>query len=613
MQILPDRRKAKSQNEFIAIDGEAIDERYALLSSSKGPSLFRRKGLATEEIFRFLMRLKRENPSAFFVGFGTTYDVNHFMRDIDDGTLKEILFTEDKDFVEWNGWKILYFPKKVFRLRDSDGTEFVWFDTLSFFGVSFVEVLRRILGESHSEIDAGKQKRGTFTYRDLASIRSYNEKECALLVRVMEKLDGLFQEQGIFLGRFHGPGAVADFLLGNRGFAIHKDYPDYKQEEVPISLWNAWDCAYFGGRIENLIVGSVKNVYSYDLNSAYPKAATTLRKMRYTSEWEWRKGAAEIREDAVYKVEWSVSKECPIGPFPWRDKGGKIFFPREGISWIWGEELEAGIKSFPGKIKILESWSQPRQELSRLASVIPTIYEERNALKAKGSLGEYTLKIALNSMYGKFAQRIGRSSYRCLPWAGQITAWTRARLLDAVRGKEKDILAFATDGIFSRKPLRLRQSGALGDWKEERFDSLLVIMNGFYHLDGKAVKKSATRGIGKAALIPWEEIIQTLNTHQRIISTMPTFVTHTMALHFPKAFGKTRLTFVNRRKEIDPFSCAKRHFARETLRNWATDFSESNTVSFGKKLSYPSSLTLTPSFILEKQKELCEEEMSDEN
>ena len=601
------RKQTSTVPHFVSLDGEGINGKYVLLSDSEGGELFNREGIGTIEAFEYLFRLKGVSPpGSYFVGFGTSYDCNMILKDLDDETLEKILLPEDKEFIAWGEYEILYFPKKLLKLRRG-GAEFVWYDVITFFQTNFINVVKQVLHITSVELDLGKAARGKFKMKDLPRIRDYNRLECKLLVKIMEKTDGLFRREGIHLRKFHGPGAVADFILGKQGENVHTDYPVYREDDEAKSLWNAWDCAYFGGRIENLVVGTTKDVWSYDINSAYPAAASRLTKCSH--DWKWSGHPKKVEPDAVYLVEWEIPKTFPIGPFPWRDRTGKIYFPWNGKGWYWGIEVLAASKSFPRKIKVLEEWSQGAQEDSKLKTMIPTLYERRARLKREQDPAEYAIKIALNSAYGKFAQRIGRAPYRCLPWAGQITAWTRATLLDAVRGRERDVLAFATDGIFSRKRMHgLSLSNYLGEWKEEQYQTCLIVMNGFYHLDGKTIKKSATRGVGKASLLSWDELIGSLNASQTIKTTQESFVTHTMALHFPKRFGPSRLKFVPVEKIIDPFSSSKRHFETDHIQDWGTQSVGSKTVSTNGKLSYPSSLTLSEEFLREKQRETCQDE-----
>jgi hypothetical protein len=76
---------------------------------------------------------------------------------------------------------------------------------------------------------------------------------------------------------------------------------------------------------------------------------------------------------------------------------------------------------------------------------------------------ELVLKLAMNSIYGKLAQRIGGTLDKhgdlqpptiANPWcAGATTAWCRAKVLDAATQKPHAIVNFATDGIISIEPL----------------------------------------------------------------------------------------------------------------------------------------------------------------
>lgn len=81
------------------------------------------------------------------------------------------------------------------------------------------------------------------------------------------------------------------------------------------------------------------------------------------------------------------------------------------------------------------------------------------------------LKVILNSIYGKTAQRIGNrigNLYNPVIWA-TITGHARAILYDFVmkNGLEKDVVSFATDSILSTKKLNVN-STKIGGWKFEK-------------------------------------------------------------------------------------------------------------------------------------------------
>lgn len=621
-------------NYFVALDGEGINNKYCLLQDSQGGELLNLKGIGTEEVFDFLFErqaaLRKADKKPVFIGFGLSYDCNMMFKDIDDKTLAKILQPEEKEFVLWKvsedkWYEILYFPRKLLRIKRHEFIEngevelsdsLVLYDTFSFFGTSFVKALKGFFGNSLpglKKIEAGKKARAVFQKKDLPTIKKYNKLECELLVDLCNKLKDILEDQGIHLNKWHGPGAVADFLLGKKGYNVHEDYPNYEESKIPIGLLNAWDCSYYGGRIENIILGSVRPVFTYDINSAYPYAISKLPIMLPLDGWDHYDGKNipplyTLSLASVARVSWDIPKQNIIGPFPWRDKTGRIFFPNRGEAWVWKPEIAIANKFYPGKIKILEVWTQRHSQKSRLSKIIPDLYNRRLALKEQGNPSEYAIKIALNSLYGKFAQRSGRRPYFCIPWAGLITSMTRAMLFEAAMQKPRDILAFATDSIFSKTPLHLPIGKKLGQWKAEEFTDFLCIMSGFYRLGGMQRKgKSATRGVPivDGENISWNSIIESLNNSQSVSFAQRIFVTHNLAMHFHKKFGDKRLTFVDDEKTLDPFNAGKRDYLKDSLKDWNKE-SVSSFPPLKEGLSFPSSLSFDPKSLVQREQEFAE-------
>jgi hypothetical protein len=607
---------------FVALDGEGINEKYCLLQDSEGGKLFRLAGLQTKPVFDWLLhrRFELRNLVPVFVGYVTTYDVNMILRDVDDDTLRKIFATDDKQFVRWNEYEILYIPRKVFKLRRrnerNDGLDsFTWYDVFTYFGGSFVNACRGFLGRVPREIVAGKKQRSKFRISQLKTIERYNQLEVELLVKLCDRMNEIFTSQGIALKKWHGPGAVAEFVLGKKMLNIHQDYPVFHQDQVFPSLFEAWDCAYYGGRFENMGIGTFRDVHTYDINSAYPYALSMLPILTFGSEWETvLHPRLRSEQMSVYLVEWNVSKRAPFGPFPWRDGQGRIFYPLNGLGWYWKPEVAAALEMFGSAIKLHKVWFLKQGEPSRFGKEIPRLYELRKRLKKEGNPGEYAIKIALNSIYGKLAQRVGISPFRCIPWAGWITSQSRAMLLRACMGREHSILAFATDSVFSRKVLPLGCSGNLGDWKAERADELLILMNGFYRMDDRTRKrKSATRGLPAVKDektteddVTWNDIISGLNKDQTYTYPFTQFVTHSMAIHFPNKFAKHRLKFIKTEKTLRPFEGTRRIFEEHRLSDWEHENAMSQPVVFPtNELSYPSTLEYASVTI--------EEEPEDEN
>jgi len=121
------------------------------------------------------------------------------------------------------------------------------------------------------------------------------------------------------------------------------------------------------------------------------------------------------------------------------------------------------------------------------------------------------LKNAVNSVYGKTVQSKGpKPKYQCWIWGSLITSGTRAQLLDAIGSSTnpQNILALATDGIYSRERLQLDtpiDTGTLdlpkplGGWEEKHMpEGMLFVKPGIYTTLGEGDLRA--RGVGRRAL-----------------------------------------------------------------------------------------------------------------
>ena len=208
--------------------------------------------------------------------------------------------------------------------------------------------------------------------------------------------------------------------------------------------------------------------------------------------WTWENGIGD---------EW--------GPFPQRDKQQKICYPRMGTGhYVWGEELSSA-KQIWTSIHIRARWAYRSSCHCQPFGWIDNVYNERKRL-GKDTAG-YPLKLGMNAAYGTLASALGaeydaqtgRFTKGWLEprWAGLITAWTRARLLDALHlaggAQGSGAIMFATDAIYTTRPIDLPTDDVLGGWEAHHFpEGGLLIQPGLYHLRGQdTVSKLKGRGI----------------------------------------------------------------------------------------------------------------------
>jgi len=127
---------------------------------------------------------------------------------------------------------------------------------------------------------------------------------------------------------------------------------------------------------------------------------------------------------------------------------------------------------------------------------VESIYKKRLALKQKLDPLELPLKVILNSIYGKSAQRIGNKigNIFCPVIASTITGTAKAMLYRFVQehGIEQDVVSFATDSIISTKEIDVNSS-ELGSFAlENSANDVYVLQNGIYRFNSTWKK----RGIG---------------------------------------------------------------------------------------------------------------------
>lgn len=551
---------------FFGWDGEGVTvggaHKYVLLRTSAGDVLEDGDGLESERILAFVSTILAREPHAIHVGYGFSYDVNMF------------LSTAPRDAIQalwagyrfrWGGFRMAYRARKSFELHHilwnpdvlkweaRGGT--IW-DVLGFFQATFVEALREYAVTDDATLDMlarMKAQRSTFHRSQLPEINKYCALELELLVRLMDRLREYLKTAGLKVGRWDGAGAVASALLTREG--VKACLGPREHDYLAPRLARAVRSAYAGGRIECLKFGhTVKPVYHADVRSAYPFACLELPCVAHGT---W----APMQEPAGFAlahVRWRFDSGAQAYPFFWRAWDGSIYFPPTGEGYYWLPEitvardaLAAGL--LKGSIEIVRAWGWQQECEHKPFEFIPRLFDQRREWKQKGIGAERALKLGLNSLYGKTAQQVGGSSakpppFHQLEWAGWITASTRARLYRAALPAlmKRSVIMFATDGIYSRSPLDLPDTGALGSWEVQTHEGITVVQSGVYWLeqgdDGPLYCRGFDRpGRGQAGALTRSAILEAwARGESRYAATLTRFVTMGQALSGGDAWARWR-------------------------------------------------------------------------
>lgn len=506
------KRGNSSSLPFIGVDGEGggQDEEkrqnYLLMCCGDRELFNENRRLTTEQCLNFLLAAPAK---AILCGYFFTYDATQILRDLPEERLRR-LYSDvpahepgTSPYTFWKGYAIEFRPRQFFRVAALDrtslkvipGTARTVNEVGGFFQKSFVEAIKsfKVGDESVVDMIAGmKDKRAGF---DLMTEdeRKYCAAECDLLAQLMEKFRVVCGASSIVPAAWRGAGWISARIHSMHGT------PKKQEEGRSAALRNTSISAYFGGRFEAAAIGRIPGpVYVYDIRSAYPSSMLALPCPIHTA---WKKIPNGYKppegETFAAKVTFKNKPGSFLGNLPIRIKG-RLFWPLEGTGSYWSPELISA-QNAGTEVTIRSGYRAEKKCQCKPHDWVNELYEARRRI-GSSTMG-YPIKLGLNGLYGKYAQRQGAAPYRDYIAAGMITAITRSRLIDAYASDPSAVIYLATDAIFSRRPLPVDLGEGLGQWEEViRPDGIFVVQPGLYWSPGTDAGLK-TRGIPRSQII----------------------------------------------------------------------------------------------------------------
>lgn len=594
------RNQTYDNREFIAWDGEGWTEHsdplckanlarkdgrsfgcsryncqhhYCLFGNSAGISDAGRS-LSTLECLQVMLRTGYEYPHAIHIGFAFQYDVNMILRDLSPKYMQRL---KDNTFVHWHGYRIEHIPKKWFTVSGTYKGKRVSIriqDVFSFFATSFVKALKTWSvgsAEEIASIETGKAGRDTFKLSEVDTfIRPYWERELHLLVELGNRLRDILYSANLRITSWYGPGNVATYLYDREGTAKRMD------KQLRPEIVSASQYAYAGGRFEAFKAGLHNGpVYSADINSAYPYALAQMPDLQ-SGKWHHTTDETTIRavptRVGLYRVEFMFNHRMTMRarengfPFPVfnRRSDGQVWYPEKSKGWyhapefrqllrVWEESKGRAFSSF----RIVEAWIY-EDDGSYPFEWVAEMYDQRAQWKREGNPAEKALKLGLNSLYGKLAQRIGSKDnespkWHQLEWAGAITATARGMLYEVMLNNWDSLIGVETDGIYATSPILDLPNGtgnALGQWEVEEYSGMLFLQNGVYWLrdsNGDWLPPKS-RGIPQSHL-SFDAAMESLRSGTDLVAFQSQFIGYGTALHRdPRRMSKWRTWTVGRKQ-----------------------------------------------------------------
>lgn len=540
-----DRRKAARekriadlrQRTFVCWDGEGADnaarkaQSYVLLGSYNGVQhdYITAKSLTTQRCLEHIIKVGRKNQGSWHVSFAFSYDVNMILKGLTPAQFKYL--RDHRRMRIGKTWRLEHIPGKWFSVtKYSQNSKFSVriYDVFGFYQSSFLTAIHANIADHPAMrdvdiVESGKASRHSFSYSDIDKITEYWKVEQILFHALVNRLREMCYEAGLYIAKWHGPGELAAFLYRSHGIKGHKN-------ETDSGIYNLCRYAYCGGRFERFHIGRYRNVYGLDINSAYPDAISRLPSLR-NGKWIHQPRVRLPREFALYRIELNEAEKQLPGPLFRRDWRGNITFPWKLNGWYWGPEVIAMCKHYPLLVTCIKEGWEFEDDGTRPFEFVRETYKQRQVWKAALNGAQMALKLALNSLYGKMAQRAGwernnrAPTWHQLEWAGWVTSYTRARLFDVMAQIPFDeLIAVETDGIYTTchpDRLSIKDSKELGGWEVTVYDEIIYLQSGVYAKRQGSEWEMKYRGLDKESFEP-EDFVN----HAKELAGWPASLVH---------------------------------------------------------------------------------------
>lgn len=355
-------------------------------------------------------------------------------------------------------------------------------------------------------------------------IEAYSEAECVGHARMCRKLINAVADAGhipVEPSKLFGSGSIASAALDYYGVAPRKKslmcdsmVRGYEVDQLPTMT-------YFGGLIETPVLGQLNEpVDEADINSAYPSHMLSLPCMREGhGRWVSRPGSrlSEAPSGSLGYVLASWHVDTPsTPPFLVRTREGLVRQPLSGSQiWVTLPEYETAAERFPDAVMAHHvAYYVQECECENPLLFLSTLYDRRAAIKREMKTVEQgspqwlllncqqlAIKLVINSIYGKFAQRRPQAGrFTNMHYASHITGCTRAQVRRESWAREDQggtVVYTHTDSVLSIGGNPTDGGSALGAWGLEKQSFAFTIVQ-----PGLAIAmdsgKVASRGCSKS-------------------------------------------------------------------------------------------------------------------
>ena len=464
--------KKKESIHPIGIDTEALITGECFMIATSEGDVFQ-----PEEFPDCLFSRKYRGKS--YVAYNLKYDMGAFLQRLPAEQLQEL---RTEQTVEYGAFIYRVIGNKCLTVRKGKNSIHIY-DLYNFYNMSLDRASETYLNEKKLEVPTVRFW-NWYVYHYWHKIAEYCLKDALLCKQLADLLIKRFEKYGVYPRKLYSVAYISyQYFRQKCPYVVVKRYWQDEREVLRYAMES-----YNGGKFEVTEKGT-GYYYEYDIVSAYPFEISNLVNI----SWARVVKSKEYRKSSVYgflRCKIDVPFECkspvvmkrgmlncyPVGQFERTiTKTEYEYLISHGadveiISAYW---LHVDNKMFPYK-----------REINRLTKLKSKYKDEKN------SLDYHTVKILMNSLYGKFVQLIKQGDHynagsNWNPIYGSIvTANVRCRM-SALQEEIPSCCAVHTDSIITTKKQDYYPTGKLGDLGFEAEGEGLILGSGIYQIGNK--------------------------------------------------------------------------------------------------------------------------------
>lgn len=477
----PKTKYAKSPSESIkpkGIDSEAYnDGKLMMICTSEGDIWTPDNWL--EGI------TSRKYRGSTFVAYNLKYDSGAFLQHLPAEQLDE-LRKHGKTTHDSISYRVI--ANKMLSISKAKHAITIY-DIAQYYGGSLDANAEKYLGDKKLEQETKSYSR-EYVRKNWDNIAKYCVHDAVLTAMLAERLIEQLNKWGLHVTKLYSTAWISyQWFASRSGHPSVGHFWQYDKRVLDYAMES-----YNGGKFEVTTKGS-SYLYEYDIVSAYPKTISTLLDLSQVSV-TWSKKYVKDARYAFLRVRAKIPHDLPS---PVAIKEGLLnTYPVGTIEKVITKAEYDYLVANGADVTVKGGcWLVPDKEKYLFKDEIEHLIALKQEYKGKDELAYHTVKIIMNSLYGKFVQLIEQpngkwragSSWNPI-YGSIITADTRVRISDLQR-QYPSIWAVHTDSVISEEPLPFPVSKELGSLSYELEGPGILVGCGVYQIG----EKTAIRGV----------------------------------------------------------------------------------------------------------------------